>query len=326
MACSNETEPADTAFLTGSEGGERTSTGADDGGDGGDDMSVDTGADDGGTSGGGEADSSSTGSGDPDTGGSSTGVFNDCPWVEIDVGAGSSLNVRPDPSTANAPVGSLSHGAVVDVVDEVIGEDVDGNDVWYEIENGFVQGFVSAAFAVCTLDEPPEINPDGWYIPLPCGMSATISQGNDGGTSHQGNSFYAFDFAVPLGTPLVAIASGTVFDTFDETGPGDPCYDGGDSSCSNFANYVILQHADGTKSTYRHLNQVDVAVGDVVSVGEAVGLSGSTGWSTGRHAHVMRMEDCGGSFCQSIPLAFNDVDGDGVPVTGDTVTSGNCPQ
>lgn len=260
-----------------------------------------------------------------DTGGSSTGEFNECPWVQIDVGAGSSLNVRADPSTANEPVGSLAHGAVVDVVDEVVGEDVDGNDVWYQVENAAVQGFVSSVFAVCTLEEPPQINPDGWYLPLPCGMSSTITQGNNGGTSHQGNSLYAFDFSVPLGTPLVAIASGTVSDTFDETGPGDPCYNGGDSSCSNFANYVILLHGDGTKSTYRHLNQVDVAVGDVVMVGETVGLSGSTGWSTGRHAHVMRMEDCGGSFCQSIPLAFNDVDGDGVPVTGDNVTSGNCP-
>jgi hypothetical protein len=40
----------------------------------------------------------------------------------------------------------------------------------------------------------------------------------------------------------------------------------------------------------------------------------------------MRMEDCGGSYCQSIPMSFHDVPGDGVPVSGDTVTSGNCPQ
>jgi len=327
-ACAADGEPRDTALLTGSDDGDGGTTevepGNDDGGVGDDGSGEsDEGGDDT-TTGGPDDVSTSTDDGMPDTGGT-TGVVNDCPWVEIDVGPGSTLNVRPDPSTANAPVGSLSHGAVVTVLDEVVGEDIDGNDTWYEIENPFVQGFVSAAFATCTLEEPPEINPDGWYLPLPCGMSATISQGNNGNTSHQGNSFYAFDFAVPLETPLVAIASGTVFDTFDETGPGDPCYSGGDSSCVNFANYVILQHADGTKSTYRHLNQVDVAVGDVVMVGEPVGLSGSTGWSTGRHAHVMRMEDCGGSFCQSIPLAFDDVAGDGVPVTGDNVTSGNCP-
>ncbi len=68
-----------------------------------------------------------------------------------------------------------------------------------------------------------------------------------------------------------------------------------------------------------------MGVGDSVGIGSDVGLSGSTGWSTGRHAHIMRMEDCGGYYCQSVPLAFSDVAGDGVPVSGDTVTSGNCP-
>lgn len=38
----------------------------------------------------------------------------------------------------------------------------------------------------------------------------------------------------------------------------------------------------------------------------------------------MRMDDCGNQ-CQSIPLKFVDVAGDGVPNTGETVTSGNCP-
>lgn len=281
-------------------------------GDGGDDS----------TSGGLPGTSSGDGSTDE---GTSTGVANDCPRVQIDVGPGSTLNVRPDPSTMNDPVGSLAHGAIVDVLGETIGEDVDGSSLWFEIASGPLEGFVSATFATCTSEEPPVIDEDGWYVPLPCGMTATISQGNNGATSHTGNSAFAFDFAVALNTPLVAIASGTVAYTFDETGPDDPCYNGGDSSCASFANYAIVRHADGTLSTYRHLNQVDVAVGDVIGVGETVGLSGSTGWATGRHAHVMRMEDCGAPFCQSIPLAFNDVAGDGVPVTGDDVTSGNCP-
>lgn len=262
---------------------------------------------------------------DTDTDADSTGVDNGCPRVQIDVGQDATLNVRPDPSTQAPPVGSLADGTIVDVLDEVAGEDVDGNDLWYEIETGQLTGYVSAVFAVCTADDPPDLDPTAYYLPLPCGMSSTITQGNNGGTSHTGTSAFAFDFSVPLGTPLVAIAAGTVTLTFDETGPGDPCYDGGDASCANFANYVVLQHADASQSTYWHLNQVDVSVGDMVGVGEPVGLSGSTGWSTGRHAHVMRMENCGGGFCQSIPLAFNDVPGDGVPVTGDGVTSGNCP-
>ena len=271
----------------------------------------------------GEASSSEGGS--EETGAGTTGVESDCPRVRVTVGAGLTLNVRPDPSTANAPVGSLADGALVDVVAEVMGEVIDGNDLWYEIDSGFVQGFVFSGFAECSLDEPPDIDPNGWYLPLPCGMSAQVTQGNNGALSHNGTSAYAFDFGVPPGTSLVAIADGVVTHAYGGTGPGDPCYNGGGMECSSYANYVTLRHADGTKSIYMHLQSTSVGVGDTVAIGTQVGLSGSTGWSTGRHAHVMRMEDCGGYYCQSVPLAFNDVAGDGVPVSGQMVTSGNCP-
>jgi len=269
-------------------------------------------------------DTSSSG-GSEATGDGSTGVESDCPRVHVTVGAGLTLNVRPDPSTANPPVGSLADGALVDVVGETMGEVIDGNDLWYEIDSGAVQGFIFSGFAECTFDEPPDIDPNGWYLPLPCGVSAQVTQGNNGTLSHNGTSAYAFDFGLPLGSSLVAIADGVVSHAYGETGPGDPCYSGGGQECSSYANYVTLLHADGTQSIYMHLQSTSVGVGDTVPIGTEVGLSGSTGWSTGRHAHVMRMENCGGYYCQSIPLAFNDVPGDGVPVTGDYVTSGNCP-
>lgn len=69
-------------------------------------------------------------------------------------------------------------------------------------------------------------------------------------------------------------------------------------------------------------NEVQVSIGEFVPQGSTVGLSGSAGYSTGRHAHVMRMAYCGELTCQSIPLAFVEA---GVPVTGQVVTSENCP-
>lgn len=239
---------------------------------------------------------------------------------------GSSLNVRDAPGTDGAIVGSLPNNAVVAVVERVEGEVVSGVSEWFDIESGATAGFVSAAYATCTTDEAPVLEPPAaFYLPLECETSATISQGNDGDYSHQGNSFYAFDFSLGNDTPLVAIADGIVLYTFDETGPGDPCYGGGGPDCFPYANYVVLRHGDGTASIYKHLNRVDVAVGEFVFAGQAIGLSGSTGYSTGPHAHVMRQEDCGeATSCQSVPVSFADVPGDGVPVTGQEVTSGNC--
>lgn len=121
------------------------------------------------------------------------------------------------------------------------------------------------------------------------------------------------------------MADGVVLYVKNDTGPGDPCYDGGGPECGAEANRVQLLHADGTVTGYSHLEEALVAEGATVRAGAVIGRSGSTGYSTGPHAHVVRTENCGSVWCQSIPLAFEDVPGEGVPRTDDTVTSGNCP-
>lgn len=252
--------------------------------------------------------------------------MDDCPRVRVVVGPGTTLNIRDMPNTDGAIVGSLPNNAVVTVIDRVDGEEIQGNTEWFEIESGLGNGFVSGAFAMCTTDDAPTLEPPAaYYLPLECGMSATVSQGNNGGFSHTGRSRYAFDFSLGVGTPLVAMADGIVAHTFDDTEPGDPCYDGGGPDCFPFANYVVLHHGDDSGSIYKHLSRVDVTVGEFVPAGTTVGLSGSSGYSTGPHAHVMRQEICGDPVaCQSVPVSFADVPGDGVPVTDQTVTSGNC--
>ena len=246
----------------------------------------------------------------------------DCPRVRVTVAPGDVLNVRPTPSTAEAPLGTLPPGAIVDVIELVQGEVLEGNGGWYQIHSPGLDGYVWSGLVECTLDEP---NMDGFFLPLECGKMAKISQGNFGDFSHQGKAAYAFDFAIPLGTPLVAMADGVVIHTYTQTMPGDPCYNGGGADCFPYANLVVLLHGDGSTTLYKHLNAVFVSDGDFVPRADVVGLSGSTGYSTGPHAHTMRMEDCGTSNCQSLPLAFADVPGDGVPNTDEFVTSKNCP-
>lgn len=245
-----------------------------------------------------------------------------CSQVKVTT-SGADLNVRPTPDTSGAPVGSLANGTVVDVLSETDGEAVNGMSKWYEIQSGTLEGYVSAAYAVCA----PTVTEDvQFYLPFKCGFTTTISQGNGGTTSHGvgKKTEFAFDFRAPADTPIMAMADGVVAHVFDETVPGDPCYLGGGAECYAYANLVVLRHADGTTTLYKHLNGVRVAVGDSVVRGERIGRSGTTGQSTGPHLHLMRQEDCGQANCQSIPMKFEDVPGSGVPADEQEVTSGNC--
>jgi murein DD-endopeptidase MepM/ murein hydrolase activator NlpD len=249
------------------------------------------------------------------------GLPKDCPRVRIVVNQGNTLNLRPSPSTTEPPIGKLANGAMV--LDLVDGEVIDGDPKWFKVEFEGMVGYISAAFAKCALNEAPKLQPSvGFWLPLACGTSATISQGNFGNYSHRGKVAYAFDFAIGAKTPLVAIADGVVIHTYKQTKPGDPCYNGGSRDCFRHGNLVVLLHGDGSTSLYKHLSKVLVGDGEFVPRGRRIGLSGSTGYSTGFHAHVARQEQCGVANCRSIPLKFVDA---GVPKTGQSVTSQNCP-
>ncbi len=85
-----------------------------------------------------------------------------CPRARITTASGLSLNVRPEPSTTRAAVASLPSGYIVDVVDMVRGEAIDGEDLWFEIASPLGDGFVFATYAECTEDERPA--DDGSYV------------------------------------------------------------------------------------------------------------------------------------------------------------------
>jgi hypothetical protein len=246
----------------------------------------------------------------------------DCPRVQVTGTGGAPLNVRATPSTADAPVGQLAAGAFADVTDVTDGEAIDGETTWYRVSSGPLDGWISGAFASCRTDDPPEAL-EGFLLPLGCGTSASVTQSNHSSFSHNGKAAYAFDFGLTSNTPLVAMNDGVVILARSDIGPGDACYSGGGSECANTVNYVVVDHGDATATLYLHLNEASVAVGDTVLRGQTVGLSGGTGWSTGPHAHVQRQEVCGSWWCQSVPLDFSDVAGDGVPAAGETVVSEN---
>ncbi|MBP8274014.1 MAG: M23 family metallopeptidase, partial [Acidobacteria bacterium] len=50
-------------------------------------------------------------------------------------------------------------------------------------------------------------------------------------------------------------------------------------------NCVIIDHGLGVFSYFAHLSKINVAVGDMVTPGQIVGLVGATGRVTGPHLH-----------------------------------------
>ena len=244
-----------------------------------------------------------------------------CPRLKVTVEAGLVLNIRSSASTAMSPVGTLSRGYVVAALDLVYGEAVDGEDRWYQIESPRGDGYVHYDFVECTEDELTT-TPVGYYMPFACGASHRVTQGPGGGTSHGGNSRYAWDFACGLNTSIRAMMGGSVAVVWMETGPGDACYGGGGSECSNVSNHILIHHPNGQTTVYKHLNSASVSVGQAVGQGEQIGLSGTTGWSTGPHLHI---GVCNGhttnQFCQTVDFSFEDIGRPG----NVTVSSGNCP-
>ncbi|GAT81819.1 putative Secreted peptidase [Streptomyces sp. F-3] len=78
------------------------------------------------------------------------------------------------------------------------------------------------------------------------------------------------DFAVPTGTPVRAVGAGTVV----SAGWGGA-----------YGNQVVIRLNDGHYAQYAHLSSISVSVGQSVSTGQRIGLSGATGNVTGPHLH-----------------------------------------
>jgi len=81
---------------------------------------------------------------------------------------------------------------------------------------------------------------------------------------------YGLDFAVPTGTPMLAVAPGRV--TLAE-------------SFHFFGDLLMIDHGHGVNSLYAHLSRIDVREGQMVGKGERIALSGATGRVTGPHLH-----------------------------------------
>ncbi|MGW1227707.1 M23 family metallopeptidase [Streptomyces sp. NPDC002530] len=90
------------------------------------------------------------------------------------------------------------------------------------------------------------------------------------GSLWSSGSHSGIDFHAASGSPVVAVGAGTVV----EAGWGGA-----------YGNNIVLRMSDGTYTQYGHLSSIGVSVGQGVAAGQRIGLSGSTGNSTGPHLH-----------------------------------------
>jgi murein DD-endopeptidase MepM/ murein hydrolase activator NlpD len=100
---------------------------------------------------------------------------------------------------------------------------------------------------------------------LSSGFGKRTSPTKGASTYHKG-----VDWATPTGTTVFASSGGTV----SKAGWGN-----------GYGYVVYIDHPDGRQTRYGHLSRILVSVGDKVSQGQSIALSGSTGVSTGPHVH-----------------------------------------
>jgi murein DD-endopeptidase MepM/ murein hydrolase activator NlpD len=100
------------------------------------------------------------------------------------------------------------------------------------------------------------------------------------GFDYNPNTHPGLDIAAGLGAPIYASETGTVV------------YAGW--SQYGYGNLVIIDHGNGWQTVYAHLSQINTSCGQTASRGVVIGLSGSTGNSTGAHLHFeMRNDEFG---------------------------------
>lgn len=157
-----------------------------------------------------------------------------------------------------------------------------------------------------------------YALPYTSGETYQVIQGFDGEHSHYGNDRNAIDFAMPVGTEILAARSGVVVGLEDGFGEGGP-----DESYRRKANFVKVEHQDGTVCDYLHLEEggVAVALGQEVEAGDLLGYSGNSGYSTTPHLHIMVSSAIDGQTRETYAISYETDEGPEILVEGESYTA-----
>lgn len=107
-----------------------------------------------------------------------------------------------------------------------------------------------------------------FQMPFACGQVWSGSTT----TNHNPQNAVDLNRTDDLGDAVLAAASGKVVTVTDLGG-------------TSYGKYIVIDHGNGWKTYYAHLNTFNASVGNNVSQGQKIGTVGTTGGSTGPHLH-----------------------------------------
>lgn len=146
------------------------------------------------------------------------------------------------------------------------------------------------------------VNPDRSFVyalPYQPGKKFMLIQGWQSSYSHKGE--IALDFKMKKGSSVHAARDGVVESVMEDSDKG-----GLSPEYLALGNHISIRHSDGSVAHYWHLQKDGALVkeGDTVKIGQAIGLSGNTGYTAFPHLHFEVVgADENGQYRQ-VPIRF----------------------
>lgn len=121
-----------------------------------------------------------------------------------------------------------------------------------------------------------------YQLPFSPGTKSRVIQGYFSRFTHKHRA--ALDFRMRPGTEIRASRDGIVLRTKDDSNQG-----GWNKKYRPDANFIMIEHDDSSRASYRHLQFQGVIVkeGEKVKTGQLLGYSGKTGYTALPHLHFM---------------------------------------
>jgi murein DD-endopeptidase MepM/ murein hydrolase activator NlpD len=137
-----------------------------------------------------------------------------------------------------------------------------------------------------------------YALPYEEGKTFRVIQGYFSRFTHKERA--ALDFNMKRGTRITAAREGVVVRVKEDGTKG-----GLKKKYRSQGNNIVIQHADGSRAGYWHLQHDGalVNVGDTVKRGQLIALSGKTGFALSPHLHFLVWRSGGGQW-QQVPTRF----------------------